>query len=273
MAVWLLALLSAAAAEPSLRSNRTFGAMSKEAPVHLAWTHMPNFCLSADANQLENGVKVHLWECDNTWQSKGQNFVVDAENRFRMHANTDYCLVVDGDHFVNGAKIQLWKCNEKNPNQRWYSQMTGQISSSSEPSMCLVIDGNNAFNGAKIQMWSCEGNSQLKEWMRLVLGPGAKVFGVPNEDGACEAPFEALDSSLKACVDAAEAMRPGSGCYSSQWESVVTTDYQPTWPRGCYFYAACQGGCGLYFNPSGQGKSCPSQGDCMSISVICQLQQ
>ncbi|CAK9002588.1 unnamed protein product [Durusdinium trenchii] len=72
---------------------------------------MPNFCLSADANQLENGVKVHLWECDNTWQSKGQNFVVDAENRFRMHANTDYCLVVDGDHFVNGAKIQLWKCN------------------------------------------------------------------------------------------------------------------------------------------------------------------
>lgn len=247
--------------------------MSKEAPVHLAWTHMPNFCLSADANQLENGVKVHLWECDNTWQSKGQNFVVDAENRFRMHANTDYCLVVDGDHFVNGAKIQLWKCNEKNPNQRWYSQMTGQISSSSEPSMCLVIDGNNAFNGAKIQMWSCEGNSQLKEWMRLVLGPGAKVFGVPNEDGACEAPFEAVDSSLKACVDAAEAMRPGSGCYSSQWESVVTTDYQPTWPRGCYFYAACQGGCGLYFNPSGKGKSCPSQGDCMSISVICQLQQ
>lgn len=32
-------------------------AQVQEAPVHLAWTHMPNFCLSADANQLENGVK------------------------------------------------------------------------------------------------------------------------------------------------------------------------------------------------------------------------
>lgn len=42
---------------------------------------------------------------------------------------------------------------------------------------------------------------------------------------------------------------------------------------GCYFYGACQGGCGLYFNPTGEGHNCPSQGDCMSISMICQLQQ
>eukprot|EP00438_Fugacium_kawagutii_P024330 Skav216814 [mRNA] locus=scaffold135:125652:130382:- [translate_table: standard] len=120
-----------------------------DAPVHLAWSKQPNFCLSSDHNRIENGAKVHLWECDQSFQSVGQNFVVDSQNRIRMHANREYCLVVDGDEFANGAKIQLWKCNERNDNQRWFTNLMGQVSSYKQPNFCVVIDGTLAAGGCR----------------------------------------------------------------------------------------------------------------------------
>ncbi|CAK9008633.1 unnamed protein product [Durusdinium trenchii] len=269
------------AAEASLRSishvrGRERRSASEEFPIHLAWSPTPNFCVSADRNRLANGVKVQLWECDNTWQSKGQNFVVDSQHRIRMHTNLDYCLVVDGDYLATGAKIQLWKCNEENPNQQWYSNLRSPISSLSKPSVCMAVDGNTAYNGAAVQLAPCQGPNALQEWTRLALGPGGRVFAVPNADGACEAPFSAVDASSEACVEAAEALRPDKGCYSRSWKSMISTEKRRSWPKGCYFYSACGGGCGLYldgarhFNPSGQGQHCPVEGDCISISVICQ---
>jgi len=259
---------------PSLRgANGTKLTTSRaNTPLHLAWAKHENFCLSSDGNRIANGVKVHLWDCDNSFESQGQNFMVDESNRIRMYANPEYCLVIDGDEFANGSKIQLWKCNEKNDNQRWFSDLMGSINAYNQPGFCLVIDGNEAFNGAKIQLWSCNGAPELKAWMKIALAANGRAFGVPKSDSACQAPFEAA-TSQEACLQAAEALRPGQGCMWGKWKDVIAEDSKPNWPRGCYFYGACQGGCGLYFNPTGEGQNCPSQGDCMSISMICQLQQ
>lgn len=258
---------SLAAAENSTLRSGT----AKDSPVHLAWTKLANFCLSSDGNRIENGVKVHLWDCDQSFQSIGQNFFVDQQNRIRMHSNLEYCLVIDGDDFSNGSKIQLWKCDEKNERQRWFTNLVGQIVSYEQPGFCLVLDGNRAFNGAKIQLWTCTGDLDLKSWMKIVRAPLGRAFAVPNADRACEAPFEAVTTSQEACLQAAEALRPEQGCMWGKWKDVIAEDNKPSWPKGCYFYGACQGGCGLYWNPTGAGKSCPTEGDCMSISVICQL--
>lgn len=57
----------------------------------------------------------------------------------------------------------------------------------------------------------------------------------------------------------------------SLFKDVVAEQAKVSWPLGCYFYSACQGGCGLYYNPVGRGQSCPDEGNCMSISMICCL--
>lgn len=117
----------------------------------------------------------------------------------------------------------------------------------------------------------------MQDWLKVSLGRGGRfAYASPNEDKACADPFAPVSQSVEACVAAAEAVWPGSGCYYMSdsivpWSKVVHTVDHPSWPQGCSYYGACQGGCGLDFNPSGTGSSCPTQGDCMSIDVICQM--
>jgi len=275
------ALASAAEEQPQLRlrgSNATFlttAVKKASSSAHLAWMPDLSFCLSSDGNRIGNGVKVQLWQCDNKWHSIGQNFFLDDSGRIRMHLNPDYCLVIDGDKYENGAKIQLWKCNDSNKHQTWYFNDAGQIQARNSPTqMCLVIDSNQAFNGAKIQLWSCQRPSdKLQDWVKIALSPsGSRAYALPDEDKACKFPFEPVATDTAACVEAAEAIRPGQGCHwGGGWADVVSEVSYSNWPQGCYFYAACQGGCSLGFNPTGQGSSCPTQGECMSISMICQM--
>jgi len=249
---------------------------------HMLWAPSVSYCLSADGNQIANGVSIQLWECDQTWRSAGQNMYFDVQGRLRMYSDPEYCVVVDGDARSNGARVQLWKCSDGNAKQPWSFQHSGQVRASGAATpMCLVIDGNRAFNGAKIQLWSCVDAraDRNQNWVQLSRGgdgAGGAAYAVPGEDGACEWPFAPVDASEWACAAAAEALRPGQGCQwpgspLKHWAEVVTRRDKPSWPRGCYFYGACQGGCSLDFNPEGAGASCPTQGQCMSIDVICQL--
>lgn len=272
--------------QPQLRGGGNSSAAglrsaSAAAPAaHLVWKgDRTMYCLSSDGNRIGDGVKVQLWECDQTWRSSGQNFYLDADGRIRMHADPSYCMVIDGDEYRDGAKIQLWRCDTANKHQIWQIGQSGQIQQANprrdaEP-MCVSIDANKAFNGAKIQVWSCVG--AVQDWLKVSLGQGGRfAYAAPNEDKACASPFAPVSRSAEACVDAAEAVRPGSGCYYLTgslypWSKVVQTVSEPSWPQGCSFYGACQGGYGLYFNPSGTGGSCPTQGDCMAIDVICQM--
>ena len=235
-----------------------------------------SFCLSSDGNRIGNGVKVQLWRCDQKWRSGGQNFFLDEAGRIRMHQNSEYCVVIDGDKYENGAKIQLWRCSDSNKHQTWYFNDVGQIEARNAPTqMCLVIDSNQGFNGAKIQLWSCQQSSdKLQDWVRIALGPsGSRAYALPNEDKACTFPFEPVGATAANCVEAAEAVRPGEGCHwGGGWADVISEVSYPDWPQGCHFYSACQGGCSLGFNPMGQGSSVPSQGHCMNINMICQMQ-
>lgn len=136
-----------------------------------------------------------------------------------MHQHSNYCVVIDGDKFTNGAKIQLWQCDDRNRNQVWDFQYSGQIRTPNSPTpMCLVIDGNEAFNGAKIQVWSCSNSASsatAQHWLKVSFDPrGKAMYAVPNGDKACPRPFLPVSQSAEACATAAETLRPGSGC---QW--------------------------------------------------------
>jgi len=245
--------------------------------AHFVWKdRQTQFCLSSDGNRVGNGVKVQLWECDQTWKSGGQNFFLDRDGRIRAQQDPSYCMVVDGDDFKDGAKVQLWKCDAGNSKQLWQFWLSGQIQSVMSPSpMCVAVDGNRAVNGAKVQVWSC--TPAVQDFLMVSLSASGRVaYAAPDEDKACASPFEPVSDGMAACAAAAEAIRPGSGCqfFSGpllSWSKVVREVNYPTWPQGCSFYSACQGGCSLYSNPSGMGASCPTQGSCMSISVICQM--
>ncbi|CAE7176891.1 agaB34, partial [Symbiodinium pilosum] len=157
-----------------------------------------SFCISSDGNRVGNGVKVHLWKCDQLWQSGGQNFFMDEAGRLRLHQTPDYCVVIDGDRYENGAKIQLWKCNEGNRHQTWYFNEAGQIEARHAPGkMCLVIDANQAFNGAKVQLWSCQWSAdKVQDWLKISLSPsGYLAYALPNEDKACTFPFEPVTTN------------------------------------------------------------------------------
>jgi len=118
------------------------------------------WCLSSDWNKIENGVRMHLWECDLAAPNAGQQFLLDSAGKIRMAEDPSYCVVIDGDRYQDGAQIQLWKCDESNGHQNWnLHNLPGQISNvfsaSHFKSHCLVIDGNKASNGVKIHLWGC----------------------------------------------------------------------------------------------------------------------
>mmetsp|Transcript_141623 Transcript_141623/g.394826 ORF Transcript_141623/g.394826 Transcript_141623/m.394826 type:complete len:300 (-) Transcript_141623:142-1041(-) len=250
------------------------------APFHLAWGEAVSLCLSIGGNQVGNGAPLQLQRCDTTWRSSGQNFHIDA-GRIRMHQHPNYCVGIDDGDYSNGTQVQLWECNSQAKHQAWDFWHYGHIraSSSYPTSMCLTVAGDQGFSGAKVQLWSCGSaggaGAAAHRWVQLALGAGgSKIYAVPNADKVCARPFSPVQPSSGACAEAAEALRPGSGCpwpEKRRWAQVVERDDRPTWPRGCYFYAACQGGCGLLFNPTGIGSDCPSQGDCMGIEVLCEL--
>jgi len=258
----------------------------------IVWKNsMASYCLSTAGNRIGNGVKIQLWHCDRSWSSSGQKFNIEAttgwesphSGRIKIVGNPDYCVVIDGDRYQKGTHIQLWQCDDTNKNQVWSFGLSGQIifagDAPHQDPMCLVIDGNNAFDGAKIQLWSCAaGNAdpqQSQQWIRLSLGEGRFAYASPDDDKSCAAPFEPMTTSSSNCAIAAEALRPGSGCTSfgglTPWAQLGLEIAEPSWPKGCMFYAACNHGCGLDFNPHGTGSFCPHQGDGMAIEVICQL--
>ncbi|CAE7331512.1 abfB [Symbiodinium natans] len=196
--------------------------------AHLAWMPDLSFCLSTDGNRIGNGVKVHLWHCDQKWHSGGQKFFLDEAGRIRMTQSPDYCVVIDGDKYEDGAKIQLWKCHEGNKHQTWYFNDVGQIQSQNAPTrMCLVIDANRAFNGAKIHLWSCQQSSdKVQDWLKISLdSSGLRAYALPNEDKACEFPFEPVATNTAHCVEAAETLRPGKGCMWGGWPDVVSEEF------------------------------------------------
>merc|ERR1712087_412030 len=95
-------------------------------------------------------------------------------------------------------------------------------------------------------------------------------------NAACQWPFLPVDMDSDACAAAAEALRPGEGCQWSssplvRWADLVRTVDKPSQPRGCYFYGACRGGCGLEFNPTGHTDAHPDSQQFQSVSAICRL--
>mmetsp|Transcript_76733 Transcript_76733/g.211987 ORF Transcript_76733/g.211987 Transcript_76733/m.211987 type:complete len:359 (-) Transcript_76733:92-1168(-) len=262
--------------------NELVDSAARRASLHLTWAPDLSYCLSTDGNRIGNGVKIQLWRCDQSWQSIGQNFFVDESGMIRLSQDPSFCVVVDGNRFLDGAQIQLWRCADDNYNQRWSfrDSYSGQIHAR-ERLKCLVIDGNRPLNGAKIQLWSCSvmgSPAAVQSWVKVAHNAErGMMYAVPNADMACPSPW--LPAAQEDdCVKAAEALRPGDGCNFGgnlvRWAEVVRTQRQPDCPRGCHFYGACQGGCSLNFNPVGHTdatRSCADEGNCFSITVICQL--
>ena len=266
----LTAASSSAAGTQQLRGLHSANATTllaepRPAPSsHLVWSPSIKYCLSSDGNEVKSDTKVHLWECDDTWRSVGQNFQLDGYGLIKMAANPDYCVVPDGDH-KNGARIRLGKCSH-HPRERWSFQYSGNIQLSGT-NMCLVIDANKAKNGAKIQLWECSGTA-AQDWVRLALGPGGRnAFAVPNKDSACRGLFNPVNAK-KMCAVAAQALQPDAGCYGRAWSDVVYTVEEHTWPLGCMFYGAAGNGCGLDFNPVGKALQAPKQ-DGVELQVLC----
>eukprot|EP00437_Effrenium_voratum_P033005 CAMPEP_0181471878 /NCGR_PEP_ID=MMETSP1110-20121109/39304_1 /TAXON_ID=174948 /ORGANISM="Symbiodinium sp., Strain CCMP421" /LENGTH=299 /DNA_ID=CAMNT_0023596915 /DNA_START=47 /DNA_END=947 /DNA_ORIENTATION=+ len=237
---WLLCF-GLVAVDATLRGSNTTRAPEVQAAFHVSYGASPRFCLSSDGN-IGDGVKLHLWDCDSSWSSVGQNFHLDEARRLRSTADPAYCVVIDGDKNVNGAKIHLWKCDEANENQRWSVPSQGQIRSKQNSDMCLAVEGNHSFNGAKIQLWSCATvrteDAFLQGWVKVIRAPSGRGYATPREDHACEAPFVAIEPEN--CVEAAETMQPRQVCRGS-WTEVFFEKEQPAWPLGCMFFGAAVG--------------------------------
>merc|ERR1719464_1215495 len=110
------------ASSQQLRGNRSSVNMSSNMSFrgsHIVWKQQISYCLSSDGNRIGNGVKIELRQCDNTWSSVGQNFVIDTYGKVRMQQDPNYCVVVDGDQYNNGSQIQLWQCDGNIRNQTW----------------------------------------------------------------------------------------------------------------------------------------------------------
>jgi hypothetical protein len=252
----------------------------------------PQYCLSTRSSavtDLNPNVDVLLWECDLTGHFGEQIFHVDKIGHIRSNVKPDHCLAVYGNASERASKVQLQHCvsNDSSIDPASVFSMSsyaGSIQVNSPGSlghfMCLAVEGNHAFNGAKVVTAHChsggdDGLSGAQDWLQLNNVPGSQVaYASPNEDKSCAWPFRPVLSEA-ACVTAANLLSPVGGCKFGdtlrRWATVIERLHKQSWPAGCHFYGACQGGCGLHFNPNGSGASCPSQGDCMSIAVICEL--
>jgi len=246
------------------------------------------YCLTATVGSAGTKVDVSLLECDRTWHIGAQKFHPDKFGNIRPNGKLDHCLAVDGNASRNGSKVQVQHCVSNDgsigkASAFLLSTYTGRIQvdfGSLDHVMCLAIEGDHAFNGAKVVAAPChdvrgDESSGPQDWLQLANVPGSQVaYASPNKDKSCVWPFRPVLTEA-ACVTAANVLSPMGGCMFGdtlkRWAAVIERLHERSWPAGCHFYGACQGGCSLGFNPDGVGASCPTQGDCMSIDVICEL--
>lgn len=73
--------------------------------------------------------------------------------------------------------------------------------------MCLVVDGLR--NGARAHLGPCGSEA----WLHVVRRAG-RSYAVPNEDSACGEGWTPVEATKEGCVAAAEALRPGQGCWA-----------------------------------------------------------
>jgi len=255
--------------------------------THIVWSpsvaFSSQYCLSTKEGAAGTHVDLLLWECDLTGHSGEQIFHLDELGNIRPNIKPDHCLAVYGKASERGLEVQIQRCPSNDGSIEPASVLsmsgyTGWVQGSLD--MCLAIEGDHAFNGAKVVMAHCheghdDGSAGAQDWLQLSSVPGSQVaYASPNEDKSCAKPFAPVLSEA-ACVTAANVISRVRGCgYGDtlrRWATVVEHLHKQSWPAGCHFYAACQGGCSLGFNPNGTGASCPDQGDCMSIAVICKL--
>merc|ERR1712176_737473 len=96
--------------------------------------------------------------------------------------------------------------------------------------------------------------------------PQTQYIDVGN--GNCVGGMYSVDSA-SACVEAAEALWPGQGCYGQAWASLIQAVDYADQPQGCMKQLSAGGGCALLFNTnyaSAQVARCPAQTTC---EVVC----
>lgn len=92
-------------------------------------------------------------------------------------------------------------------------------------------------------------------------------------DYNCPAGYKPIRSNAS-CLEAANTVTGSAGCsYGGgdlqPWSSILTTESSKDRPTGCYQYAACQGGCGLYLNEM-ETTSNATCGDCFGTNILCE---
>lgn len=259
--------------DASARTNGRFLGRSEHRFGMIRYQNNPSFCLSVDANRFRNGQNIQLWECEG---SSGQYFRTDASNPSLLMLDADprYCVVIDGNEHYNGANIQLWECLDLTA-QKW--RYENKMFRNAANDMCIVANNNQAYNGNNVQLWSCSGYEEIYMWSfgsqpspsNPTPAPTPQPQYVNVGNGNCVGSTYPVDSA-STCVEAAEALWPGQGCYGQTWASLIQAVDYPNQPQGCMLQSSAGGGCALLFNTNhlnAQATSCPAQTTCQVACV------
>ncbi|MBU2662733.1 ricin-type beta-trefoil lectin domain protein [Actinoplanes bogorensis] len=116
-----------------------------------------NKCLDVPNSNFSDGVRVQMWNCNNTAAQKW-NFVNGT-----LQTSNNKCLDVAWGSTANGAVIQIVNCSG-NPAQQWVLSSAGDLVNP-QANKCLDIDAWNANDGAVLILWECTGGANQK-WRR-----------------------------------------------------------------------------------------------------------
>jgi hypothetical protein len=143
-----------------------------------------NRCLDADG--LNIGAKVHLWDCHGR---QNQQWQIDNQYRLRIK-NSNLCL--DSSNYENqGSKLHLWDCHSFY-NQKWeidngnknLKPNLGQPLRISTSDKQLDLQGNSISNGTNIQVYS-PNDSTAQQWEFSILQNSDKPTGLLIANGKC----------------------------------------------------------------------------------------
>ena len=126
-------------------------------------------CLDVREVSLDNGARLHQWECLNPAEHQNQVFTVAPEGNgyYRLIArHSGRCVDVISAGTGDGARLQQWGCSGA-PQQSWLPKQVGTSAYNNfiakHSGKCMEVMGALTANGTDVQQWGCGAGTQ-QQW-------------------------------------------------------------------------------------------------------------
>lgn len=142
-----------------------------------------NYCLEIKDNSVDNGAKIHGWDCNN---NNNQYFVFNQNTNQIISKHSDKCLNFNAE-IGEGALLNQFDCLDStapNFNNQTFKIEGNNIKSLYNPNLCVDMQWSNKTNGTKAWMQKCNG-SYAQSWNVVPNITGNNAISMQN--------FSALD--------------------------------------------------------------------------------